>query len=634
MDGLLRAAQDAYQTAHNAVLKHTLETLNTLELIGFGQIQQSVNVPVRPPTEDENRHAQWQYATQKRVQETPARVFEYLQTPVGPETIALTTLLKTFHTGDLAPKAQTLDAASPGLSPNGEDRWTSPEREAADWVPRTLHDEPPSRQDLRGHEFHSFHGLAWLFSARLGCYYLRAWDNRSAEDEDGNPRPLGLMAEFDQLTRYALKPNMCEARVIRIYFESRSVSRARANTKPCPRPNGKRVVHNGHWKRGEAQEESSSGSESDNERESESQDKPKKTLAPLLRLYVSRIMYGDVCIESEEHPLFLKACRTLMMLALSDASIRYHAILSHMLTGDVFSCATVRALPISHKLRPLIQCLTHKVFDMNNAYRLVVPERNGTLHTLFPYAWEGGLATYMAELYADYSIMKDSWAPWAAQTALLRQPAYVDSVTPCVGVVEDMHDLWDLFVCYVSDYLRAISLESNASVRGDAAVKEWVNQVALQQPNDKSKKELEDLWEKQPLVCVHRLLVMFFFHSTVTHDTSSTTERLVASTYAISTHLYEAPKDMALAGVQTARRAMITSHATSMIVPLLNQRWGDIMLPTITDAGHSMMRAKIILNSLPTRLAALEVDIRARNKLRYFVSDCILPTELACSIST
>jgi hypothetical protein len=638
MDGLLRAAHDAYQTAHNAVLKATIEQLNTLELVGFAQIQKSVDVPVRPLSEDENRHAQWQYATQQRVQETPARILEYLYSPVGPETIALTTLLKTWHTGSLAPKAQTLDATSPRISPNGEDRWETQAQEAADWVPRTLHGTPPSRQDLRGHEFLSFHGLAWLFSARLGCYYLRPWTNRTDEDEDGNPRPVGLMASFDQLTRYALKPNMCEARTVRVYFEARQVSRARANAKPRdarPRANCKRVVSHGHWAPTKATEE-----EEAKETDAGDESAACNDDAPLMRLYVVRILYGDdVCIESEQHPLFVTACRTLMMLALSDASIRYHAILSHMLTGDVFSCATVRALPLTHALRPLVQCLTHKVFDMNNAYRLIVPEPHGTLHTLFPYAWEGGLEKYMADIYADYRIMKDSWAPWAEPTALLRQDAYVDMAAPCVGVVEDMHDLWDLFVRYVSDYLRAVGLDSNASVRADAAVQEWVNQVALQQPNDASKHELEAMWKAQPQVCLHRLLVMFFFHSAVTHDTSSTTERLVASTYAISTHLYDTPDganpDMVLAGIQTARRAMVSAHATSMVVPLLAQRWGDIMLPAV-DATlvHPMALAKQVLNSLPARLSALEVDVRARNKLRYFVSDCILPTELACSIST
>jgi len=557
-------------TAQNVALKQMMEAVNLFEVLASSVIQADVTSPVRPLTEDDLARARWQYASQTRVQDTPARFWEFLPCVYGPGMIVLSQMLKAVSPVHLVGPDATLDGAS-NVLPDGQDPWSGGSaQEQADWVSTILNEAPPQTPAL----LLSFDGLAWFFASRMGCFYLQPW----LDPETHIP---GYKAEFDQLTRFELKPHMCEARKIALFFVATRTEE-----------------HSMH------------------------------------KLVLKRIQFGtsDTIIEDEQHPLFLKACRTTLMVAVSDATIRYHAVFSHALTGDVFTCATVRALPIGHAMRPLVEHLTHQVFNINNVLRMLVLAENGTAHTLFPYSWVG-VQQYLADIYSTYSIWNDGWRPWARSVA-----------HPCVGIVQDMGGIWDLLVGYVDDYLCAIGIYSDAGVLSDAPLCAWVTEVQLQQPNSASAGEVASLFAAHPFECVRRLLQMFFFHSVCTHDVSGATDRLLSSAFCIPTQLFatDAPLSATsaeqdretheeLPGKQLTRRAQIASHSTAMVVPLLCQRWGDVMLPTVT-CPPNMQAAKLVLNSLPTRLSALETIIRQRNKHRYFPTDSLFPTRLPCAI--
>jgi hypothetical protein len=569
-DAVLSAAAKIGHQMQNSVRKKVLDMLYGIEIYSFNELERAINRPVIPMSAEQNAHAQWQYQNQQRVHETPTRFWEYLSAPLAIPTLALGTLIRMFSTTNLIPKEDSADENNADILPDGEEKWTDAEDVQKNWVYQMLRDSPPTDSELEGDAFISFTGLAWFFSTRMGCYYLSPYTDMS----NGS---TGFVAQFDQLTKYELKPTSCKPRTVAIYF---GVKRSSDATK-------------------------------------------------LPYLCVSHLEYNGAKITEESDSNFNLAWQTAMCLALTDGSLRYHGIYTHLLTGDVFTCATVRALPVDHALRPLVQNFTHNVFNTNNLLRHIVLAEDGSIHSLFSFSWKG-VQDYQKDIFASYRIWKHHYEPWTQEDAILRRSKYTFAIQ-AVSILNDSFCMWDAFAKYVREYTHSIGLKENEDVIADEAVADWVHQVALQQPNDDSKHDVESLWKTSPLECVHRLLTIFVFHSTVTHDISALTKSIVATPFAVPTTLHDGQAvNEHIPGKHTSARAMLASYSTNLEVPLLYQKWGDIMLPNCAD---TMLAAKVILNSLPTRLQMLDKEIRAKNKRRVYVSSGVFPNTLKCSIS-
>jgi len=569
-DAVFSAVAKFGQQVHNSLRKKALDFLYGVEINSFDELESAINTPVVPLTADQNAHAQWQYQNQNRIQETPTRFWEYLSAPLAIQTLALGVAIRMCSTTNMVAKENTADEGNSDILPNGEAKWTDAREVQQNWIYKMLRESPPTDSELEGDMFMSFTGLAWFFSTRMGSYYLTPYLDLSSGSN-------GFVAKFDQLTKYELKKATCKPRTVAVYFVAKRTSDP--NKLPC--------------------------------------------------LYVTHLEYNGSKITIETDANFNAAWQTAMCLALTDGSLRYHGIYTHLLTGDVFTCATVRALPIDHALRPLVQNFTHNVFNTNNLLRHIVLAEDGTIHSLFPFSWKG-LQDYQKDIFASYRIWKDHYEAWSPEHAIFRRPKYTFAIQS-VSILADSFSMWDEFTNYVREYTLSIGWKENTDVVSDIAVADWVHQIALQQPNDDSRSDIEILWTASPLECVRRLLTIFIFHSTVTHDISALTKAIIATPFAVPTTLYDGKAfNETIPGKHTSERAMVASFSTSLEVPLLNQNWGDIMLSNCSD---KMLPAKAVLNSLPDRLKKLEKDIRAKNKKRVYVSSGLFPTSLKCSIS-
>jgi hypothetical protein len=304
----------------------------------------------------------------------------------------------------------------------------------------------------------------------------------------------------------------------------------------------------------------------------------------------------------------------------ADDSIRIHAIETHILVGDVFTAATTLQLSREHRLKSILQPLCHGVFEINNVVRTILMQEGGTLHTLFPFTFES-LQRYMQDIYQSYDIIH-------THSRIAPNLAQIDSHLDAIPCLHDMMLFKKMFYDYIDGCFRTI-VWTDAE---NEEMQKWMTSIITQQPNKKSQASMTAFFEENGLMKTVRLLTwIYFFHSTVTHDLASLTNRLVASPFVVPV-MHNADADVTLeshkvTGKETSLRAMVAAHSTNFDVQKLNQRWGDVMFP------EEDTKLKCAMNRMPDMLQDVEQQIRRRNMRRSYPSDALSIFKLNCSIS-
>lgn len=424
---------------------------------------------------------------------------------------------------------------------------------------------------------HSPAGLEWFFSVRLGCWCLEADHSVPGTRKSA---PL-ITAKFDTTDRYPVKPGIQPINM-QIWFTMDREHRC---------------------------------------------------------LRFQQMHFCSQWIDNAEHPLFDDASRAVMCAALTDVSIRHHAIHQHLLVGDIFASATYTCLcDPDHPIRRVLQPFCFGVWDINNVVRTVLLPRNGTVHSLFGLSYKG-LKRYLNTIFNEYHMSEDHVLPLFLEKRGLYQRGCEHPVSSALPAWQDANEYWEMFVTYVAEVTQAAGFCCDADVYADEAVQRWGKEILRQQPH------LDSCMLRFPmgLEDLRLLLVIFMFHSTVGHELSSQASELVATPYAVTTQWRipetrdgPVPLEEKISTRDVSRRAVISGHAISLDVKKLNQPWGYLMYPSEDSIWRTCPKAKAVrdvMNTIPTRLRCVEELINERNRLRQYPHDILHADELNCSLS-
>ena len=549
---------------HDLVWHELLKQLNSAEAYSAGDVERYLNRPV-PNAEDalSNRIKRWQYRNQRCVRAQPGRAWEQLFSGLGAKVLMLSFGLRHFSPNHI----RTLDPK--------RDNWRSPDQVRQDALIARVGTLPP---DLP-FPLHSRAGLEWLFSARLGAWFLQADAARGADV---------VTARFDALARYEVKPGVMDV-CAQVWFRL---------------------------------------------------DEARRGLEFLALQYQGVTLHGA---QAERHALFQDASRAVMCAAVTDVSVVHHALHAHLLVGDVFASATHTCLTDTrHPVRRFLQSFCYGVWDINNVVRSVLLAENGTLHTVFGLSYRG-LQQYVRDTYDRYDMVSVHVLPAFLRARGLWRDDSREPVSPALPVWQDALEYWLMFTEYVEALTCAAGYLCDEDVHRDAYLQRWAKDIVRQQPTAHSCRVqlplgLADL----RLLCVMFMYHSVISHemASVADDLVASpyavTTQWRVPQICLDKPPEQAPLEEKIANKEVTRRALIAANTIALRVKRFAIAWGYVMYPPEDPLWRECPRAlavRNVMNSVPQRLKRVDDRIAARNQRRKFAHEILRAENLNCALA-
>ena len=559
---------------HDKLWKKCLKVVNIMEISSGSKVENLLNRPVTAPTDKyHNNLRKWQYRNQRNVTEQQSRSWEQLFSGMGVGVLTLGAGLRNFSPDHL----------------HSEGNWKCPQEVSQDEIMNKVGDKLVQLP----FPLHSPQGLEWLFSVRLGAWFLQKdFKNTFGASTFSSPSYDQIVtAHFTTLSTYETKVGTIKIDA-QIWFSL-------DETNHCLK-----------WE---------------------------------------KMRYQNNIITSYADPKFEDASRAIMCCVVTDVSILHHALNSHLLIGDIFASATHTCLTdLKHPVRRFLQPFCYGVWDISNLVRSVLIAKDGTLNTVFSFSYEG-LKNYIQDTFDNYDMSTVHVLPnFLREKGLLtREKGQNNSssyrISSALPMWEDAYEYWKMFVVYVEELTVAAGYKCDQDVFEDPFLQHWAKEIFRQQPHLHSC----PLQFPMGLADFRLLCTIFMYHSVISHEIASNANDLVTTPYAVTTMwrepqetkgcpLEQVPLEEKISTRDVSRRALIAAHTTALQVKRFDIAWGYVAYPEDEGLFYKCSKAyevRKVMNSIPLRLKQVDDLIQERNQVRKYPNESLRSYELNCSIA-